>query len=142
MMESTYQMVSSNGWAFYLIGALYFGCMLYFLRSTENRRIFFKFGVRNSDVEIIAHHCRTSTGYITAVLARYTALITINLLIFNFLFNVARYGSQGSDMMGEVSRPLIILYAVCASCLLAILVLTFSIFVICSKVIKQAEAVE
>lgn len=139
-MESTYRMVSSNGWAFYLIGVAYFGCMAFFMRSAGNRRIFLKFGKHDSDVEAIAAHCRKQTGYISAVLTRYTALITINVLIFNFVFNVIRYAPQSDGMMGEISRPLIVLYAVCVSCILAILMLIYAIFVICAEVIRQTEA--
>ena len=84
-MESTYRMVSSYGWAFYLIGAVYFGCMAFFMRSARNRRIFLKFSRNDSDIGAIANHCRKQTGYISAVLTRYTALITINILIFNFV---------------------------------------------------------
>ena len=139
-MESTYRMVSSYGWVFYLIGAGYFGCMAFFMRSARNRHIFLKFSNDDSDIGKIAHHCRKQTGYISAVLTRYTALITINALIFNFVFNVARYTPQQDGMMGEISRPLIVLYAVCAACIVAILVLIYSIFVICSEVIRQTEA--
>ena len=141
MMESTYQMVSSNGWAYYLIGAVYFGCMAFFLRSATSRRVFFMFAIDREGVRQTASNCR-KTGYISAVLTRYTALITLNILIFNFLFNVARYAAQGTGMMGDVSRPLIILYAVCGSCIVAVLTLIVSIFVICSEVIKQIESVE
>ena len=141
-MESTYRMVSAYGWAFYLIGAAYFGCMAFFMRSARNRRIFLKFGSGDSDVGAIATHCRKQTGYISAVLTRYTALITINVLIFNFVFNVIRYAHPSGGMMGEVSRPLIVLYAVCVACIMAILVLIYSIFVICSEVIRQTEAAQ
>ena len=138
-METTYRMVSSYGWTFYLIGAAYFGCMAFFLRSPGTRRIFLKFGVRDSDVGVIATYCRKQTGYISAVLTRYTALITINVLIFNFVFNVIRYTPYAVSMMGEVSRPLIVLYAICVACVGAILALIYSIFVICSEVIRQTE---
>ncbi|MEO7815435.1 MAG: hypothetical protein ABIR87_08310 [Sphingomicrobium sp.] len=142
MMESTYRMVSSFGWAFYLVGAAYFGCMAFFMRSARNRRIFLKFSKADSDIGAIATHCRKQTGYISAVLTRYTALITINVLIFNFVFNVIRFTPQSAGMMGEISRPLIVLYAVCAACIAAILVLIYSIFVICSEVIRQTEAAQ
>ena len=140
MMESTYRMVSSYGWAFYLIGAAYFGCMVYFMRSARNRRIFLKFSRTDSDIAAIATHCRKQTGYISAVLTRYTALITINVLIFNFMFNVIRFTPPSDGMMGKISRPLIVLYAVCVACIVAILALIYSIFVICSEVIRQTEA--
>ena len=139
-MESTYRMVSSYGWVFYLIGAGYFGCMAFFMWSARNRRIFLKFSKNDTDIGAIANHCRKQTGYISAVLTRYTALITINALIFNFVFNVARYTPQQDGMMGEISRPLIVLYAVCVACVVAILALIYSIFVICSEVIRQTEA--
>ncbi|WP_309603140.1 hypothetical protein [Sphingomonas sp.] len=138
-MESTYRMVSSYGWAFYLIGAAYFGWMVYFMRSSRNRQIFLKFSKADSDIAAIATHCRKQTGYISAVLTRYTALITINVLIFNFVYNVTRYTPQLNGMMGEISRPVIVLYAVCVACIVAILVLIYSIFVICSEVIRQTE---
>ena len=139
-MESTYRMVSSYGWAFYLIGVGYFGCMAFFMRSASNRRIFLKFSKNDSDIGAIANHCRKQTGYISAVLTRYTALITINVLIFNFVYNVARFAPQPDGMMGEISRPLIVLYAVCVACVVAILVLIYSVFVICAEVIRQTEA--
>ena len=141
MMESTYRMVSSSGWAYYLFGAAYFGCMAFFLRSAGSRRMFFMFAIDRDGVRQTAKNCR-QTGYISAVLTRYTALITLNILIFNFLFNVARYAAEEMGMMGDLSRPLLILYAVCASCILAILTLIVSIFVICSEVIKQIEGAE
>ena len=141
-MESTYRMVSTFGWAFYLIGAGYFGCMAFFMRSARNRRIFLKFSKRDGDIGDIATHCRKQTGYISAVLTRYTALITINVLIFNFVYNVTRFTPQQDGMMGEISRPLIVLYAVCLACVVAILVLIYSIFVICSEVIRQTEAAQ
>ena len=141
-MESTYRMVSSYGWAFYLIGAGYFGCMVFFMRSASNRRIFLKFSKDDSDIAMIANHCRKQTGYISAVLTRYTALITINVLIFNFVYNVTRFTPQQDGMMGEISRPVIVLYAVGVACILSILVLIYSIFVICSEVIRQTEAAQ
>ena len=141
-MESTYRMVSSYGWSFYLIGAVYFGCMAFFMRSARNRRIFLKFSKAGSDIGTIAAHCRKQTGYISAVLTRYTALITINVLIFNFVYNVTRFTPQSDAMMGDISRPLFVLYAVCVVCILAILVLIYSIFVICSEVIRQTEAAQ
>ena len=141
-MDSTYRMVSSNGWAFYLIGAVYFGCMIFFMRSARNRRIFLKFGRNDSDIGSIAAHCRKQTGYISAVMTRYTALITINVLIFNFVYNVSRYTPPVRGMMGDISRPLIVLYAVCVACIAAILVLIYSIFVICAEVIRQTEAAQ
>ena len=141
-MESTYRMVSTYGWAFYLIGAGYFGCMAFFMRSASNRRIFLKFRRGDSDIVDIATHCRKQTGYISAVLTRYTALITINVLIFNFVYNVSRFTPQSEGMMGEIPRPLIILYAVCLACIMAILLLIYAIFVICSEVIRQTEAAQ
>ena len=139
MMAETYQMVSANGWLFYLIGAAYFACLLYFLKSPSIRQTFFIFLNRNDAIMQTARACR-KTGYISAVLTRYTALITLNILIFNGLLNIIHYAPETNGMMSQLSSPVEILYAVCAFCITSVVILIASIFAICSGVIQLIEA--
>ena len=138
MMDTTYQMVSANGWLFYLIGAVYFACLLYFLKSRSIRQTFFIFLNRNEAIMRTAHACR-KTGYISAVLTRYTALITLNILIFNGLLNIIHYAPDANGMMAQLSSPVELLYLVCAFCIMSVIILIASIFAICSGVIRLIE---
>ena len=102
----------------------------------------FKFSTNDPESGATPSHGRKLTVYMFAVLSRYTALFTINVLIFNVVFNVIRFTPQSGGMMGEILRPLVVLYAVCVACIMAISVLIYSIFVICSEVIRQTEAAQ
>jgi hypothetical protein len=94
---------------------------------------------RRKNIQIQAQNCREKTGYIGALLARYTAIITIALLLFNIAMNFAAIAKGNALSLIDISILSMSLYAIAMTCALCVFYLVFRIIAVCSEVIRQSE---
>lgn len=89
-----------------------------------------------------ANLCTSKTGYVGALLARYTAIITLNLLLFNVLMNLTTMARTSVSALANVPYILEILYGSAVACALSVIFIVFIIMAICNEVLRSSESVE
>ena len=82
--------------------------------------------------------CLDKSGFIGAVLARHTVLVTLNILAFNLSLALL---STIRALGGPMSSPVLqySLVALAAICVCVVLIIAVTTFALCNEVVRQAE---
>ena len=86
-----------------------------------------------------ANLCLSRTGYVGALIARHTVLLTANVLVLNLslnLLSIIKQMDDKSDAQQMLQNSLQGLAAVCIGSVLVIAAITFSL---CNEIARQAE---
>ena len=142
MIDELLKIIGQKDWVETALASL---ALLSAVRSTyDSVRRLATFGVSSlrsfrAEVAKRAELCRTKTGYVGALLARYTAIITLNLLIINLALNIAGSFRSPGEGFFELSVINILLIISAFSCAASVSFLIYIIIAICNAVISQTE---
>jgi hypothetical protein len=110
--------------------------------DTIRRLLTFRLKRFKGEVEKRAKFCRTMTGYVGALLARYTAIVTINLLVLNVALNLATIARTQETLLNGIPFLEEGFYLIAGVSAVSVLVVIWVILAVCNEVLRQAEREE
>lgn len=142
MMSDTARMIASDhSWTIFAVAVM----LAYFLVSAAlTYRVIVGGGTAQFTARLRkrAARCLDQTGFVGALLARHTVLITANVLVISLAFSLLSAIKSMDDRSTTVRTLELGLEFLAGSCILLVAITVTIIFLLCNEIVRQGEEIQ